>query len=576
MVASAKRFAGELPAVPMPLLEELEAGVRAKASPTDVSKLCSRIRASAVSGYAIATAPALPPSYDKARTLFQANCVQCHGPEGRGDGPEAKKHDPRPANLHDPERMAAVTPYRAYCDLTYGIAGTAMPALNVPAADRWSLAFYATSLLHEQARAEAPRGPSTALPRIGLATLANATAADLDALLAKSVPDADQRRAEVARLRAVAPFEATAGETPLGIARRAITEARELALAGKTDEADRRVLDGYLQGIEEIEAPLRAHDALLVDQIEDSVSHLRSAISHHASGEIREAAAGVLSLLDRAEQKTDTQSAGMLLLALTSAVLILREGLEAALIVASILAVIRRVGLPRSAALAVHGGWMAALGAGAITFALARTVLHSLALSREMLEGVTGVLAAVVLFFTSFWLIAKADSKRWIAYVKSRAGANAATGGLFGIFGLAFLAAYREAFETVLFYEALLAGDAARVLPLAAGAVAGAAVLAFAAYGLGRVERRLPIGPFFASSGALLSGLSIVLLGHGIHGLEAGGALVPHPVSFPRIAWLGVYPDAISLGAQAVVLGLVLVVTVGMRLRPARAEVHAG
>jgi high-affinity iron transporter len=573
MVASARRLAGELPGFPAADLDALDAAVRAKAPAADVAALCGRVRARAIETYKISTAPAIRPSFERGAAIFRASCVECHGPEGRGDGKRAAELNPKPANLLDPERMAPVTPYRAYCDLTYGIAGTSMPSLTAPASDRWSVAFYACALRHLQALAVSGTAAAGADARPpgggewGIATLANATDAELDRRLADGAPDEALRRYQLARLRVIAPFNGAAGQTPLGLARAAIVAARAAALHEDRGEADRLVLDAYIRGIEEVEAPLRAQDPKLVAELEDAVARLRAAIAHGApAAALDEGAGEVLALLDRAEQKTDATPMGELALALCGALLVVREGLEAALIIASILAVVRRVGFSPRAPRAVHAGWISALAAGAVTFVAARAFLAGLALNHEAIEAVVSLVAALVLFGTSFWLISKADARHWIAYVKERAAGSAAEGGVLGLFSVAFLAAYRETFESVLFFEAMMGGVRSRAVPLAAGAAAGALVLAAAVYALGRLQARLPIGPFFAASGALLSGLAVVLLGHGVHALETSGLLVPHPVALPRLEWLGVYPDAASAGAQALLLVAIVATTLAMRL----------
>jgi high-affinity iron transporter len=254
---------------------------------------------------------------------------------------------------------------------------------------------------------------------------------------------------------------------------------------------------------------------------------------------------------------------------MAGATLILREGLEAALIVAAVLAVVRRTGA-RRAARAVHAGWISALGAGIATFALARTLIASLAVQREVVEGAVSVLAAGVLFATSFWLISKADAKRWLAYVKARAAGSAESGRLFGLASVAFLAVYREAFESVLFFEALAGGDRARVPAIAGGAAAGGAALALAVYAIGRLERRLPLAPFFGISGAALSAFSVVLLGHGVHALQQTVLLAPRPLAFRGVAWLGVYPDAVGLAAQGALAAAIVVTSLAVLARRPR------
>jgi high-affinity iron transporter len=564
IVDDMRRLAAGLPAPAPREIEALDAAIRAKAPAAEVAERCGALRRAVVARCNVVIAPAFAPNLSRAAELFKARCAECHGLDGRAETPVARKLTPPPANLLDPERMAGVTPYRAYCAVTYGIEGTAMPANQIPASDRWSLAFYAVALRHGEAP-PGQAGPARA-PRFGLATLANETDAGLDRLLAESVPDSAARAAEIARLRAAAPFEASVAETPIALARRLVREAEEQASRGNAAEADRLVLDAYLRGVEEVEGVIRARDAALAAEMEAAVGALRASIRGGDAGSLEGRAARVLALLDRFEAEADRSPAGAAVLALAGATLVLREGLEAALIVAAVLAVVRRTGA-RRAARAVHGGWISALLAGAVTFVLARTLIARLALERELVEGAVSILAAAVLFLTSFWLISKADARRWVSYLKERAAGSIAGGQLLGLASVAFLAVYREAFESVLFFEALAGGETSRLPALAGGAAAGGALLALAVFAIQRLERRLPIGPFFAASGAGLSGLAVVLFGHGIHAIEQTRFLAPRPIAAPTVAWLGVYPDAIGLTAQAALAAAIVLLSALFFLR---------
>ena len=109
----------------------------------------------------------------------------------------------------------------------------------------------------------------------------------------------------------------------------------------------------------------------------------------------------------------------------------------------------------------VHLGWILALLSGIVTWLLAQTVITFSGAQRELVEGFTSLLAAAVLFFVSYWLISKAEAKRWQTYIQSRVQEALSGRRLFALVGVSFLAVYREGFETILFYQALL-GSAGR------------------------------------------------------------------------------------------------------------------
>ena len=139
---------------------------------------------------------------------------------------------------------------------------------------------------------------------------------------------------------------------------------------------------------------------------------------------------------------------------LNAALIIIREGVEAALILAAIIAVLKGMGAAQAIGY-VHFGWILALLSGIVTWVLAQTVITFSGAQRELVEGFTSLLAAVVLFSVSYWLISKAQAKRWHAYIQARVQEALSRRRLFALIGVSFLAVYREAFETVLFYQAL-------------------------------------------------------------------------------------------------------------------------
>src|SRR4029077_6014164 len=99
------------------------------------------------------------PSLDDARSLYVQSCLPCHGAKGDAETPQAALLDPPPARFHDPTRLAALSPYRVYNTLTFGVPGTAMASFeSLSASDRWALAFYVLRLGHE---GQPARGPAT-------------------------------------------------------------------------------------------------------------------------------------------------------------------------------------------------------------------------------------------------------------------------------------------------------------------------------------------------------------------------------------------------------------------------------
>ena len=520
-------------------LSELESLVRVKAEPEVVGRACRAAREEAVARFGLRTMPSERPSLARAQALYAESCAACHGPKGDADTERAQTLDPKPSRFRDPERLALLSPYRIYNALTFGVPGTGMAAFDtLSPADRWSLAFFVFRLGHE---GNAVGGPAA----MTLADMASRTDADiLEALRAEGKKDAGPVLTYLRR-------EAAFTEPPAGVGidrtRTLVRRAVASYEAGGRDEADRLVLDAYLQGFEPLEPRLRGRDASGTLAVEAGFLTLRAAMSKGAEpGDVR----ALGQALDRRLQ----QVGGNRAVPFAAALLIyLREGIEAALLVAALLAGLRRLGRP-DAARYVHLGWLLAFPAGIATWWMLDHVIALGAEQRELMEAVVGLLAAAVLFSVSFWMISKIESRHWIGYLQGQLKENLSQGRLLTLSGLAFLAVYREAAETVLFTQALLLDAEGQKTQVAWGALAGIALAAGAAVLLNRTVRRLPLGPFFAVSSLLLCALAISFAGSGIYALVAAGYLRPRPVPFPEITWLGIHPDLTGLAVQLVIV----------------------
>lgn len=212
----------------------------------------------------------------------------------------------------------------------------------------------------------------------------------------------------------------------------------------------------------------------------------------------------------------------------------------------------------------VHAGWASALAAGGITWAVATYLVGVSGASRELTEGFSSLFAAVVLLGVGMWMHQKSVAGRWQVYLKEKLSSALNKRTAWFLFSLAFVAVYREVFETVLFFAALWTEG--NGWPLLAGLGTGMGILALLAVVLLRTSARLPIGQFFAASSLLVAILAVVLAGKGIAGLQEAGLLQTSPISIPRIDLLGIYPSWQTLSAQFAVLFIVVVAfTINLR-----------
>lgn len=555
-------------------MEAIQALVRDRADAGRVRGASVAARRRIVDAFGLALSPAAPPSRDDGERLFRTHCAVCHGLAGAPPPEKVAELKPPPRRLSDRGVLGALSPYRAFNALTFGIEGTAMASFaSLPSSDRWDLAFHVLTLR------DRPGPVPGAVPRGVSTTLAALAAASDDDLRARLRPATSPEVAESAldALRLHFPYLPAAAQAPIAVARRRVDRAMAAADEGRRDLARSLLVDAYLLGFERGEAALRAADSALVAATEAAFLDLRDAVAGTDGARTARSAAELRRLLARAEVRLESGPAGPWVGAFAAALLILREGAEAALLVLLLLAGVAGVGRA-DAARYVHAGWLAALAAGFLTFAAARVAAARLAFQAELIEAVSALLAAVVLFFVSHWLLGQVQSARWLAFLKERVRAHLSAGRLAALFGLAFLAVYREAVETVLFFEGLLAGPTSAG-HVTLGALAGGAALGLLVFGLRRLGSRLPLRAFFAASSALLYALCVVFAGKGVHALVAAGLLAPRPVAFPSLPAVGLFPDGVGLAVQGLLVVLVAASVAALRRRgpsPEAAEVPGG
>ena len=262
---------------------------------------------------------------------------------------------------------------------------------------------------------------------------------------------------------------------------------------------------------------------------------------------------------------------------------LLREGFEAILVLGLIVAVLRKTG--RSDAIGtVRSGSISALVASAVLAAAFLVLFRNVASggrAREAFEGVTMLLAVVVLFFTSFWLISRVEGRRWAAFIKNQIESAVTSGRRRTIWALAFLVVFREGAETVLLYASLFASTQGAVPAILGGIGAASVALVVLFFVFMRGGAALPVRPFFGVTGALLYVLAFKFAGDGIAELQAAGFVPVTPVAWipdsPVLqTWLGVQPTAQSAALQGVLLLAVVAGLGWMLLRRPEVSVQPG
>lgn len=276
--------------------------------------------------------------------------------------------------------------------------------------------------------------------------------------------------------------------------------------------------------------------------------------------------------------KTDLQSAVTMLgegeetqwsLLLYSLMIIVREGLEALLIVAAIVAYMVKNNHQDKMPL-IRQSVIVALVASVVTAVIFQMLFTNSGASREMLEGFTMLIAVVMLFSMSYWLLSKVEARHWKAWLEGKLSHSLTRGSLVGLWLTCFLAVYREGAETVLFYFALIgdAKDFAGHMAIGAGFVIGCVVLLIAWLVMRYTVVKLPLKPFFMFTGSFMYLMAFVFAGKGVLELVEGKLFQPTLINgMPEISWLGIYPYVETLVPQVVLLLAALVALWVMRRR---------
>lgn len=558
--------------------------------------------------------------------IFQAHCAGCHGTTADGRGALSASLLKPAAALNTVEVLAEKTDAEIYDIVTNGRPGTPMPgfAQVLSEQQRWAAVAFLRLLAlggedgskQAPAMADADARHFAGLLRLlaeeyGKA-LGGSTVSEVDyresailsglieqrrdralATLATHAPDQTEavrrdveqiadivaKRGKAKDLGALAAraahvidtsvpgLTAAAAGDALNETRRLLNDALAAYRVGDA-RATYLVSDAYFQ-FEPFEAKLNATAPAIRGRIENRFLELRGIFSK--PGGDAEAAAVVEAIssdLDEARAATGASTNAYATFT-QSAMIILREGFEVVLVVGALLAYVTKSGSPQMRLPILAGTGVGILLSLVSAYALSM-LLKSTIIVAEVIEGFTMLLASVVLFSVSYWLISKAEAEKWQRYIQGKVKSAMGRGSFLALAGAAFLAVFREGIETVLFYQALIAGAGAHTGPAIAGFAVGCVALAIVYVLFQRFGKRLPIRQFFLITGGLLYYLSFVFAGRGVAALQQIGWLSTTPVpGLPAVDLIGFHPTVETLIAQGILLAcLVYAMIVSWRDHP--------
>jgi len=535
---------------------QLQAAVSAKADPATITDLTRQLRREVMQDYPVSLTPRRAPDLQQGQALYQQYCAACHGKDARGDGPMAAKLDPPPINFHDAQRARQRSLFGLYNTITLGVKDTSMTAFSqLSDTQRWDLAFYVGS-----------RYPGPDTLKQGQAAWQPQAVSLQDAVTRSPAELADSlpHGAAVAAWLRLHPGKLfKQGGSPIDTAMDKLQKSLAAYHAGKHGAARKLALSAYLDGFELSEAALSNVSKPLMRETEKAMMAYRAGINDGVSpDELQSRYNRASGLLDDARSALSGESLSPSVAFTSSLIILLREGMEAILVLAAMLAFLVRT--KRHEALRyLHFGWIVALGLGLLTWWFSSYLITITGSTREVTEGVTALVAAAILLYVGYWLHGNTSTQKWNQYLRGKMNEALGQKALWTIFLLSFLAVYREAFETVLFYQALWvqAGDQSHAV-IAWGAALAAALLVLIVWLMSRFGLRIPLRQFFTISALLMIALAVIFAGKGVAALQEAGKISIYPIPVPRIEFLGIFPNAQGVALQA----FIILVSISMAL----------
>ncbi len=355
-----------------------------------------------------------------------------------------------------------------------------------------------------------------------------------------------------------------------------LDQAYEAAAAGKGDEGATLVNNAYYQYYEKLGFEKNVMNAISgdrVSQVEYQFKMTRKTMRDGGSDkEIKQLVDDLKSWLVKDAAVLDSGASGNVngftKLVTSSAgqafLILIREGLEALLVVAAVIAYLVKSGNKRFARW-IYLGVVAGLAGSSLVAVLFTFLFGGSGPIQEISEGVCALIATLMLLWTSNWMLNKSSVEAWNNYIRNKteavvagaqskveSGQGLGLGMVTSLAMLSFLAVFREGAETVIFYESIysMSQDAHGMW---VGGLTAAAVLIVIFLILRFTSVKIPIGPFFLVTSILMAALVVIFAGGGIHALIEGDLIEGTYLSIvPTNDWIGLYPYVETIAAQVI------------------------
>ena len=242
-----------------------------------------------------------------------------------------------------------------------------------------------------------------------------------------------------------------------------------------------------------------------------------------------------------------------------SALILLREGLEALLIILALVSFLEKSGQKPMRKWIYIGAFVGIL-LSAVAAILMSTILNSPTVdtNRELMEGYIGLLAAAMMVGVGIWLHSKSSVASWNRYISKQMGNAISSGSVFAMAAISFLSVFREGAETLVFYAGI--APKMETSQFVLGIVVALLVLTIFAFVLFKASGKIPVHKFFAVATVLIYVLAFKIIGVSLHTLQLRDAVSTTIVDgLPVISFIGFYPTVETMIGQAILLVLVVV-----------------
>lgn len=538
-------------------ISRLNGLIKERADAGEVAGITRTIRDRVLELQLVRVTPREWPDLARGEQMFRARCQSCHGTGGAGDGPLAGNLNPPPTNFQDSANASNLSPMQAYHSIRLGMEGTSMRAFTeLSSQQAWDIAFYVNSLNYSEP------------VRDSLRSAIRQAVADTVSLRSVSVYSNHQWM-ELFRSKNIKPEKgmavlrglasdpsAPASGNMLQTALTLLDKSRSAYRENNYEAARRYALDAYLDGVEPVEGQVSAIAPGLTRELESGMLEIRSAIKNRVGMEqFNDKVRSASLTIEEASSRLENQEYSFWVNFSLSSAILLREGLEAFLIIMVILGVLRSVGAERTVKY-VHGGWVAALAAGIGGWFVVQHFIRMSSLQRELMEAIGALIAVAMLLYIGFWMHSKTHISRWKQFVEGRVQGLVNKGSMWGLGLLSFTVVFREAFESIIFLSSIGFQSSGANTGMLAAFLAVSVLITAIGYAFKNLSRNVPIRALFRYSSAMLAVLAVILIGKGIRSLQEAGYM--EITTFPwnlNIPLLGIYPTWSTIAAQLLILG---------------------